>query len=84
MKSLVIADIEQFMAGVLNNEQLERLHSVLVKVLFDKNIVPEEQVKVSGAEEMDYLALFLAAKKVEGCSERTISYYKSTIENMLW
>ena len=83
MKLLVIADIEQSMAGVLNNEQLERLHGVLVKVFFDKNIVPEEHGKVSEAEEMDYLALFLAAKKVEGCSVRTISYYKSTIENML-
>lgn len=83
MKSLVIADIEQSMAGVLNNEQLERLHSVLVKVFFDKNIVSEENQQASEAEELDYLALFLAAKKVEGCSVRTISYYKSTIENML-
>ena len=82
MKSLVIADIEQSMAGVLNNEQLERLHEVLLNALFDKNIV-SSQVWAEQKESVDYLALFIAAKKVEGCSERTLSYYKSTIENML-
>lgn len=82
MKSLVIADIEQSMAGVLNNEQLERLHEVLLNALFDKNIV-SAQVWVEQKNSVDYLALFIAAKKVEGCSERTLSYYKSTIENML-
>lgn len=82
MKSLVIAEIEQSMAGVLNNEQLERLHEVLLNAFFDKNIV-SEQGWVEQKDSVDYLALFIAAKKVEGCSERTLSYYKSTIENML-
>lgn len=82
MKSLIIADIEQSMAGVLNNEQLERLHEVLLNAFFDKNIV-FSQALVEQKETVDYLALFIAAKKVEGCSERTLSYYKSTIENML-
>lgn len=82
MKSLVIADIEQSMAGVLNNEQLARLHEVLLNALFDKNIV-SAQTWVEQKDSVDYLALFIAAKKVEGCSERTLSYYKSTIENML-
>lgn len=31
----------------------------------------------------DLLKLFLDAKKVEGCSERTIQYYKVTIEHLL-
>ena len=27
--------------------------------------------------------MFLAAKQIEGCSERTIQYYKATVEHML-
>ncbi len=35
-------------------------------------------------EENDfYLSMFITAKAVEGCSERTLSYYKQTILNML-
>src|SRR5699024_11709688 len=32
---------------------------------------------------MDYLEMFLTAKQIEGCSGRTIQYYKATIENFL-
>ena len=31
----------------------------------------------------EYLKLFLEAKKIEGCSERTLTYYKVTIEHLL-
>ena len=34
-------------------------------------------------EELDYIKIFICAKSVEGCSEKSIKYYKSTIENML-
>lgn len=31
----------------------------------------------------DFLNMFLDAKKIEGCSERTIKYYKTTIEHFI-
>ena len=31
----------------------------------------------------DFLRMFLDAKKIEGCSERTIQYYKVTVEHLL-
>ncbi len=31
----------------------------------------------------EYLKLFLDAKKIEGCSERTIQYYRVTVERLL-
>ena len=31
----------------------------------------------------EYLAMFLNAKRIEGCSERTIQYYKATVEHLL-
>lgn len=65
------------MAEYLNINQLKKLQEVLLKQLSDK-----VQVKETIGNE-DYLKLFLAAKKIEGCSERTIKYYQSTIEHML-
>lgn len=65
------------MAEYLNINQLKKLQEVLLKQLSDKVQVKET------VDNEDYLKLFLDAKKIEGCSERTIKYYQSTIENML-
>lgn len=73
MNKDLIQEIESLMAGVLDNDQLMRLHSVLVQTLDS-----EEE-----AEEVDYLKLFVSAKRVEGCSEKTIRYYQSTIKTAL-
>ncbi|MDU6031835.1 MAG: tyrosine-type recombinase/integrase [Peptoniphilus harei] len=81
MKNLVITEIMQEMVGYLNNEQLEKLEETLNYTFWNKDIVEKDESKID--YEIDYLAEFLSAKKVEGCSERTISYYKSTINKML-
>ena len=72
-----LVNIMNEMAEYLNINQLKKLQEVLLKQLSDKT-----QVKETIANE-DYLKLFLAAKKIEGCSERTIKYYQSTIGHML-
>lgn len=81
MKNLVITEIMQEMVGYLNNEQLEKLEETLNYTFWNKDIVEKDESKID--YEIDYLAEFLSAKKVEGCSERTLSYYKSTINKML-
>ena len=65
------------MAEYLNITQLKKLQEVLLKQLSENEPVREE----IGNE--NYLRMFLAAKKIEGCSERTIKYYQATIEHML-
>ncbi|MGN8629948.1 site-specific tyrosine recombinase/integron integrase [Lactobacillus amylovorus] len=65
------------MADVLNAAQLKRLQEVLLKRLVKDE--PEKK-KISNQE---YLTKFLEAKKIEGCSERTIKYYKVTVEQLL-
>ena len=65
------------MADVLNAAQLKRLQEVLLKRL----VKDEPQKKMISNEE--YLNKFLEAKKIEGCSERTIKYYKVTVEQLL-
>ena len=65
------------MADVLNAAQLKRLQEVLLKRL----VKDEPEKKMISNEE--YLNKFLEAKKIEGCSERTIKYYKVTVEQLL-
>ena len=65
------------MADVLNAAQLKRLQEVLLKRL----VKDEPEKKMISNQE--YLNKFLEAKKIEGCSERTIKYYKVTVEQLL-
>ena len=65
------------MAEVLNAAQLKRLQEVLLKH-FAKN-EPENQP----INNMEFLDKFLEAKKIEGCSDRTIKYYQATVERLL-
>ena len=80
MKKELIADIEQQMQKILDNGQLEQLHHVLMRCFQDYEITTRENVY---ADETDYAELFLAAKKIEGRSERSLGYYESTIDKML-
>jgi len=65
------------MSDYLNVTQMKQLQESLVKRL--EYEINEEEV----VENNEYLTMFLSAKQVEGCSNRTISYYQSTIEKML-
>lgn len=64
------------MTEYLNVSQMKKLQEVLVKT-FSENEAPK--VETSNQE---YLHMFLDAKKIEGCSERTIQYYRITIEKL--
>ncbi|WP_304093582.1 site-specific tyrosine recombinase/integron integrase [Phascolarctobacterium succinatutens] len=80
MKKELIADIEQQMQKILDNGQLEQLHHVLMRCFQDYEITTRENVY---ADATNYAELFLAAKKIEGRSEKSLGYYKSTIYKML-
>ena len=79
----IIVQIEQEMLNFLDNREMEELHKVLIKNLRDLIIAKDLNEKKYLEEELDYCQMFIYAKKVEGCSNKTIKYYKSTIENML-
>ena len=74
----VITDIEQAMLPYLNNEQMEALHTTLSFYLKNASI---ETCSVSDSENM--VQAFLSAKRVEGCSAKTVRYYESTIRNVM-
>ena len=65
------------MSAYLNITQMKQLQESLIKRL-EYELPKEEKI---GNDE--YLLMFLSAKQVEGCSQRTLSYYESTIDKML-
>ena len=83
MKQKVINEVMQEMLVSLNNAQLERLQEVLEHALFHKEITETEQGSENGTTNMQLLESFLSSKRIEGCSEKSLAYYRTTIETML-
>jgi site-specific recombinase XerD len=84
MKDKLITDIQASMATMLNTAQLEELRRVLtyhlhnVEVTEHRDASPQENTENNEIHEV-----FIAAKRVEGCSEKSLKYYSSTIKQML-
>ena len=72
-----LVNILNEMSEYLNVPQMKKLQEVLLKNLAE-NAAERKQIPNE-----EYLRLFLEAKKIEGCSERTIQYYRCTIEHLL-
>lgn len=81
MKEMLIKDIVQEMIPYLNNAQSEKLEEILQYKFIEYGIVTNQ--RNSDTNKQNFVGLFLAAKKVEGCSEKTLNYYRSTIDTML-
>mgnify|MGYP004504886083 FL=1 len=81
MKQNLITDIVQEMLPYLNNAQSKRLQEVLQYTLVNYEIT--EDTGKAKESEQDFIELFLSAKRIEGCSEKSLKYYKSTIVAML-
>ena len=65
------------MAEFLSVSQMRKLQEVMLKIYSDRNanskVIPNEE----------YAEMLLNSKRIEGCSERTIQYYGTTIYKML-
>ena len=72
-----LVNILNEMAEYLSISQMKKLQEVLLKNM------KEQEENISERSNYDYLKMFIAAKKIEGCSDRTVTYYKSTVEHLL-
>lgn len=81
----VITQIKQEMLAVLDNAQMEKLDAVLTHCLYGMEITEKEQRcnSVETGRNSELLDSFIAAKRVEGCSDKSLKYYRSTIEKLL-
>ena len=81
MKEEVKSEILRQMLPYLNNEQLSALQNAVDHAFKDVEIVPgQEEMTV---EEDRSLESFITAKRIEGCSEKTLRYYRDTIVSMI-
>ena len=81
MRDELISEVVQRMLPYLDNKQLVNLQNNLNLILqrYDVELID------SGNSENDNQELvekFISAKRVEGCSEKTLKYYLATIESM--
>ena len=81
MKQNLINDVIQEMMPFLNNAQAEKLQMVLQHTLFSYEIIESENK--DNDSEQNLVELFLAAKRIEGCSEKSLKYYNATIQSLL-
>lgn len=72
-----IVTILNEMAEYLNVSQMKKLQEVMLKAF------PESEAEKTEIDNSEYLKMFLDAKKIEGCSERTIDYYSKTINHLI-
>lgn len=84
MKDKLITEIQASMAHLLNNAQLEELRMVLTNSLHNMEVTERkaQQIQVT-AGNSDLLEVFESAKRIEGCSEKSLKYYDATISTML-
>ena len=79
MVTEIIEKIKSEMSKSLDDNQMALLTETL-----KKHLTPlDERPADSKDERTNMLALFMAAKRVEGCSDKSLRYYESTIRNML-
>lgn len=65
------------MAEYLSISQMKKLQEVIIRNFAENEA---EKKEISNTE---FLKMFLDAKRIEGCSERTIHYYKTTVEHLI-
>ena len=73
-------EITRLMLPYLTTQQNRQLKKVLSHCLFDESQLAEDG---GDGESESFLDLFLSAKRLEGCSDRTICYYEATIKKSL-
>lgn len=77
----LISDVLQLMMPHLDNVQSMQLQQVLEQVLFRYEVSQKSGMTEDGDQD-ELVKKFLAAKRIEGCSEKTLKYYQTTIEAM--
>ena len=65
------------MSEYLSIAQMKKLQEVIIKTF------AENEVSKKDIPNEEFLKIFLAATRIEGRSERTIKYYKTTVEHLL-
>lgn len=72
-----IVSVLNEMSEYLSIAQMKKLQEVIIKTFAENEVA---KIDISNDE---FLKMFLAAKRIEGCSDRTINYYEATVAHLL-
>lgn len=79
MKHELMTEVMQQMLPYLDNAQLKQLRQVMEQALFHYEVTVAE-VKPEEDDSNGLITMFIDAKRIEGCSEKTLKYYQTTID----
>lgn len=83
MKERLIQEVTDGMSETLTVDQMAQLNSVMLQVISRYTIAQDgDKVQEDFASNTRLLEIFLSAKLVEGCSQKTIKYYETTIKQL--
>jgi len=82
MKDKLITEILTSMAAMLTPVQLDELQQILSHKLHNVEISERKTLNLQENNNIDLLDVFIAAKRIEGCSEKSLKYYENTIQHM--
>ena len=84
MKERIIEGIVTQLHDDLNQTQIQKLRKALMEEMdgYEVVLAPCQQEKAKQANG-ELLESFVSAKRIEGCSEKTLNYYRNTINALL-
>ena len=82
MKQQLIADVMQRMQVCLDNAQMQQLRQVMEQALLNYDVTGSA-TQAQEEDNREFIELFITAKRIEGCSEKTLKYYQTTIDAMV-
>ena len=82
MKEELVREVMQQILPYLDNAQLKKLKQVMEQALCHYEVIGLE-FKLEEDDSKKLIEMFIAAKRIEGCSEKTLKYYQTTIDTMV-
>ena len=82
MREELMTEVMQHMLSYLDNVQMKQLRQVMEHALCRYNVT-ELEIKPEEDDSNNLIARFIAAKRIEGCSEKTLKYYQTTIDALV-
>jgi len=85
LRELFVEKVIDESVNFLSNNQRIKLKEILTEICLNYQIEMIEQTKKQETQKnnIDILNKFISSKEIEGCSTRTLNYYKDNITKML-
>ena len=86
MKETIMNEIKQSMLRVLDNSQMMLLDKTLQRCFSGVSIILESEtndILIFEYTNIQFIDMFISAKEIEGCSKKTLNYYRRDLNKAL-